>query len=608
MQHVDRPALRHTTALRPGATIASAIAALLRAPSVRRAVHTPGAGHDPATRARVARLNPYDPRTPDSHGRFSRSGTRPDLIPGGTVHRSTSTTRRACALGTTVALMGLTTGLGVFTSTAAFADTTAAVSSTDPSQSTAAPTDATTAAPTDTATGAPASESSDAGTTPTADPSSPSDAETPSATETPAPSSSDPATTDAASTDAASSDAASTSSPAVTAPAPTDSSTATAKAAPSLTIVGTPTVGSTLRYVSTGFSAPIDAFWSVDGDTVGRSETFVVPKELVGKTITLTLLGSTQEQFVKVTTPVITEGLTLTATAGQAFSRSFAVPSGSGPVTYSVGYADLSDADSTDPDDSAGSRLPEGLELDAATGLLSGTPTVAGFSEFAIIATNGTSTTTQYVEFRVDPAAAAGVLVYATDTSSVEYWDSIDENGDAHLTHPVRTWIIRPDGSITSITQPADDSQEPTSVEGGNPTVAQGGSLWVSGYLVDEFGNFTAPSDVDVDSAGPTVTSDVASDQIAFDEDEYATKVTFPHASTHRLTVAQDGLSVSFPVTVVPTAATVGTTPTVPTATKGQLAFTGADETAPIAWALGLIAAGAGLAGARTIGRRRAQR
>ncbi len=104
------------------------------------------------------------------------------------------------------------------------------------------------------------------------------------------------------------------------------------------------------------------------------------------------------------------------------------------------------------------------------------------------------------------------------------------------------------------------------------------------------------------------MTSDVATDQIAFDEDEYATKVTFPHASTHRLTVAQDDVSVSFPVTVVPTAATVGTTPTVPTATTGQLAFTGADETAPIAWALGLIAAGAGLAGARTIGRRRTQR
>ncbi len=70
------------------------------------------------------------------------------------------------------------------------------------------------------------------------------------------------------------------------------------------------------------------------------------------------------------------------------------------------------------------------------------------------------------------------------------------------------------------------------------------------------------------------MTSDVATDQIAFDEDEYATKVTFPHASTHRLTVAQDDVSVSFPVTVVPTAATVGTAPTVPTATTGQLAFT----------------------------------
>ncbi|MDM7888478.1 Ig domain-containing protein [Curtobacterium sp. RHCJP20] len=523
------------------------------------------------------------------------------------MHRSTSTTRRACALGTTVALIGLTTGLGVFTSTAAFADTTAAVSSTDPSQSTAAPTDTTTAAPTDTATSAPASESSDAGTTPTADPSSPADAETPSATETPAPSSSDPATTDAASTDAASTHAASTPSPAATAPAPTGSSTAAAVAAPTVTIVGTPTVGSTLGYVSTGFTDPIDAVWSVDDEWVGRSDTFVVPKELVGKTITLTLLGSTQEQFAK-DTVVVAQALTLTTTAGQAFSRSFAVPAPGGAVRYSVGYADPSSADPTDPEDDPAFRLPYDLELDATTGVLSGTPIVAGEYEFTIVATDGTSTTTQYVEITVDPAAAVGVLAYATDTSSAEYYDSIDENGDAHLTHPVRTWIIHPDGSITSFTQPTDDSQEPSIVEGGNPIVAQGGSLWISGELVDEFGNSTTQYDADGNRPEPTVTSDVASDQIAFDEDEYATKVTFPHASTHRLTVAQDGLSVSFPVTVVPTAATVGTTPTVPTATKGQLAFTGADETAPIAWALGLIAAGAGLAGSRTIGRRRAQR
>ncbi len=605
MQHDDRPALRHTATFRPGATIASAVAALLRAPSVRRAADAPSAGHDPATRARVALRSAYDPRTPDIHGRFSRSGTRPDLIPGGTVHRSTSTTRRACALGTTVALIGLTTGLGVFTSTAAFADTTAAVSSTDPSQSTAAPTDATTATPADTTTGAPADQSSDAGTTPTptttADPSTPADAETPSATETAAPTSSDAASTDAAS------GAASTPSPAATAPAATDSPTAAAVAAPTVTIVGTPTVGSTLGYVSTGFTDPIDAFWLVDGNEVGRGDTFVVPKELVGETITLSLLGSTQEQFAQ-DTVVVAQALTLTTTAGQAFSRSFAVPAPSGAVTYSVGYADPSSADPTDPDDAPEFRLPYDLTLDATTGVLSGTPIVAGDYEFTIVATDGTTTSTQYVEISVDPAAAVGVLAYVTDTSSAEYSDSIDENGDAHLTHPVKTWIIHPDGSITSITQPADESQNPTYEAGGNPTVAQGGSLWISGESVDEFGNFTTQYDEDGNRPEPTVTSDVATDQIAFDEDEYATKVTFPHASTHRLTVAQDDVSVSFPVTVVPTAATVGTTPTVPTATTGQLAFTGADETAPIAWALGLIAAGAGLAGARTIGRRRTQR
>lgn len=513
------------------------------------------------------------------------------------MHRSTSTTRRACALGTTVALIGLTTGLGVFTSTAAFAvegdAPTPVVASADPTQP-AAPTDGA-AQPTDTVT-TPAP--TDAATAPTdTDTAAPAPTGEPTAPTTTAPAKS-------------------------VAPA---GGSATTKAAPSavaatVTIVGDAKVGTTLRYDSTGIGNPSSAVWTVDGATVAEGSSYLVPKEIVGKTITLTVTGATPDQTATATTKAVTEDvafadettadapLTLSLTAGQDLSRSFAVTAGSGDVTYSVGYTDPSYADPDDPEMTPEYFLPDGVTLDPTTGLLSGTPYFATDSDFTIIASNGTSTATEYVQITVEPAEAVGVLAWATDTSSSEFFDAIDDEGNVKLDHPIHSWIVMPDGSITTITQPGDIDAEPTFTDGGTPTVKQGGSLWIDGSPVDEFGNATVQPDEDGNTPAPTVTSDVASDQIAFDEDEFSTRVTFPHASTHHLTVAQSGLSVSFPVTVVPTAATVGTTPTVVTPTTGQLAFTGTDATGALPWALGFVAAGAGLLGAGVLRRRRAQR
>lgn len=81
------------------------------------------------------------------------------------MRRSTSTVRRACAVGTTVALIGLTTGLGVMTATAA----TAAESNPAVSAPATAAADGTT--PGDTATdgtGTPATGSEADGSTPPA--------------------------------------------------------------------------------------------------------------------------------------------------------------------------------------------------------------------------------------------------------------------------------------------------------------------------------------------------------------------------------------------------------------------------------------------------------
>jgi hypothetical protein len=91
-----------------------------------------------------------------------------------------------------------------------------------------------------------------------------------------------------------------------------------------------------------------------------------------------------------------------------------------------------------------------------------------------------------------------------------------------------------------------------------------------------------------------TFTSDVASDRIEYDPEAAATWVTFDHASPHTITVAYGDVTSTIRFEVQPTATTVVSTTHTSTA-PGTLAYTGADESGPLAWALGLLASGAGL-------------
>ncbi|RDH96910.1 hypothetical protein DEU32_10876 [Curtobacterium sp. AG1037] len=514
------------------------------------------------------------------------------------MHRSTSSTRRACALGTTVALIGLTTGLGVFTSTAAFAvdEPTSAVAPADPSSTgtTSTTTDSTGAGTTATdTTGSATSTPTDAATAPSGTGTSTDAAPAPTTGDTAAPA------------------------PTTTSPAPST----TTKAAPSAvaptatssaTIVGAPKVGVTLFYKTTGIDDP-RAAWTVEGGTPVVASSFEVTADMVGKTITLTVTGSAPGQTATETTAAVSEDVafaaetsyesprTIEVTAGDTLDEVFGVSKGSGTVEYSIGYAD---PENVDPEtDTPEGYLPFDTTFDAATATLSGRVTYASVFDFTVVATNGTSTATEYVEVIVDPAKAVGVMAQTTNTSPIDLFDG---------EHPFTGWVIEPDGHITTFVFSGDPDQEPTVTDGGQPTVAQGQSLWINGSPVDEFGNDTTRYDDEGNADQVTVTSDHATDQIAIDEDTFSTKVTFPHASTHVLTVTAQSASVSFPVTVVPTAAPAGTvgsvTPAVATAPKGQLAFTGTDATSALPWALGFVAAGAGLLGAGVLRRRRAQR
>ncbi|TCU42671.1 putative Ig domain-containing protein [Curtobacterium sp. PhB146] len=520
------------------------------------------------------------------------------------MHRSTSAVRRACAVGTTVALVGLTTGLGIMSATAASA--VEPVDSTQPvvSEETPAPVDATeTPAPTD-------------------DPSAPAE-ETPApapAEETPAPTPTDDATAPADEPAVPE-----TTAPAAEPPAPTAKPTpdVTTKAADAtVTIDGAAKVGTLLSAVVTGFDedSSYKYVWAdQDRNVLSKTATYRIDPTDVRKTITVTVTGTlpgatettsvTSEATAPVTqTPAflgedgkptkagadVDHPLELSTTAGDAFSHTFRAQGFPEP-TYELAYSSDEDADIYN---SPEEQLPDGVTFDAATGELSGTTTDAWGAEFAVTATSGTESVTQYVVLSVEAGAPAGIMVSTTDRAGL-----FDDQDDDRT-----VWIIEPDGSVITLSPDA-------YIEGGRPTIKQGGTLVVASGFVDRWGNLI-DDDEDAPVVLPTVTSDVATDVVAPDSAFGFVNVTFPHASIHNLSVSAGDFTTSFAVDVQPVAATV-VTPTIPVAVAapvtttnrgGQLAYTGSDATGALPWALDLLVAGAGLIGARALRRRRAQR
>ncbi|WP_182065553.1 hypothetical protein [Curtobacterium sp. ME12] len=208
---------------------------------------------------------------------------------------------------------------------------------------------------------------------------------------------------------------------------------------------------------------------------------------------------------------------------------------------------------------------PLGLAVGDTSGVLSGAPTVAGEYDFQVMAMNGSRAATQYVHLSIRPAATKELSLLVGTIGSPKGW-------------------LRDAEGLREVF-----AESPKSIPVDAVPVAQGSTMVVRVTALDAFGNSTKESD----GAQPVVTSSVASDEVTLPYGEWEPRVGFPHASPHTITVALGDVSTTFDVDVRPTVATVGN-PT-PTAGGGHLAYTGADASGPLAWALGLFAAGGGL-------------
>ncbi len=512
------------------------------------------------------------------------------------MRRSNSTVRRACAVGTTIALVGLSTGLGIMTATSA--------SAVEPTSSTTVADSGTTAVDT---TPGPSAEAPSADA-PATDPSStatpPADSPTePAAPATEAPAAPEPTvpTTDAPST------------------AP-ESTPRIAAAAGTVTIDGDASVGSKLTAEPSGFTAPttLSYAWTADGTPVSQAQTYVVKAADAGKVLTVTVTntqnGVPVESESAQTAPVtqapvfvdeagrpITTGtteeddLTVSATAGERFSYTFRATGSPKPV-LSLDYYYTATRTTTRArprptscrraSRSTGDRGAERLDRGRIGLRLRGhgherhpdrhPDRRARRRGSCARRPRGLRPRPRDVP-RVREERSADRMVRRGSAAALGLVPLLDHQGRRLRRH--REDRLG-DGRLVRLR--LHDHRHGRRY----PTVPQGGTLLLSGDLVDQYGNPVVDEETG-EGADITVRSNVASDVVASDSflgGSGFVGVTFPHASVHRLTVSAADFSTAFDVQVTPTAAvTVPTTSTpigtvqhgtkAPAQAKGRLAY-----------------------------------
>lgn len=301
---------------------------------------------------------------------------------------------------------------------------------------------------------------------------------------------------------------------------------------------------------------------TVPGDRAVWSDTGANTVSFTGtgpRTLTVAEGGVSTSFTVDVTTATESFGFAagtqtrVTGTAGEPFSADFPVTGAGDDLRYTLRSPDGTPF-----------VAPDGLDvrIDPRTGSLTGSATLARTFHLNVVATGGGVEAVVPVELTVAPAA------FDHFTASVRMADA-GERAD--------TWTV--DG--TTVTHFRGDPA------GDRVTVVparQGDRMVVFAIPTDRFGNGpTRPVD-------HTITSDVASDRFGIEQSGGGTTVTFTHASRHVVTIRYEGGSLAVPFDVSPVAG-----PATGHDTTGTLAYTGSDSSGPLAWALGLLAAGGGL-------------
>jgi len=503
------------------------------------------------------------------------------------------TLRRNAAIGAAIAIVTASSAFGIGASAASAAtDETAAPSST----TTSAPQDATTAAAADTDTQQAAPDDAPA------DPAPSTETAVPDNTPAPAPAGTTTPTADPATTTPAAAEQ----------PAP-EASTPVTWADPSTEdspIVLTATAGQPFSHTFTaqGGDGPLEYLfapmnfdptndvngWSWNEQTgvlsAAPKSTFDGPALFL---VTATDLHQTAKQYVQVDIE-----------PGAPVGVTFGVDSSDSDVSWQV------DADGTireyTPGGTGDTVVPE---VPATVG---SSMTLAGLAVDAL--GNRTTPGDEYPRSTVTSTIASDAVV----------WDPNWSSNTVTFTEPgTRTLTVSEGGVSTSFTVRVSEAPAQADVAGivigVLPADEASGDRWgVEGDVITYYPEDGDPQQVDaiparqgdrvqvralaVDADGQPVgdhadlafSSDVASDRIEYDPEAAATWVTFEHASPHTITVTAGDVTSTIRFEVQPTATTVVSTTHTPTA-SGTLAYTGADESGPLAWALGLLASGAGL-------------
>ncbi|MBT2500928.1 hypothetical protein [Curtobacterium sp. ISL-83] len=506
-----------------------------------------------------------------------------------------STFRRGAAIGAVVVVLTTSSafGIGAATASAAPAAAPAAAGSVRDARtsttSTAAAPGTTTPATTTTGTpGAAGTASTSTDSTSTASTSSP-DAP-PAGTVQNAPTTPTTAEPTGSATQSAADPAATPAPTAAPTPTTLDATAPAAPAAPTATtttatITGTVRIGQVLHVTTTGFTGATTTAWTSNGKPAGSETTYTITPADAGHVIAVTVSSTVQGEapatasttavpdqiaFTEQSTPEAP--IRLASTAGERFAHQFTATGSatalhylllSGPTAFPVPGNDHPIA-------------PESVSLDESTGFLSGAPTTAGEYDFQVMAANGNRAATEYVHLSVRPAAAKTLQLF------------IDDPSDAPLAGAPGAWGLGEDGRLLRyLAEASDDASGPVDAV----RLGQGGSLVITTTPLDAYGNDTRLAGTPT----PTVTSSRTSDAVAGGTSAWDTVVRFPEAGRSTITVTDGTLTTSFAVDVEQRTAASAVGHHTGAAPHGTLAYTGSDESGPLAWALGLLAAGAGL-------------